>query len=349
MYEAVTYEVILQRMIDRVLLQNPNIDTREGSIIYDALAPAAAELAQAYIALDASRNETFVKTSTGTYLDTRVNEFGLTRIAATKAVKKGVFNMDVPIGSRFSGDDFNYVVTEQISDGVYKIECETAGTIGNSYMGTLIPIEYIEGLTSAELTELLIPARDVETDDELIERFFKQLSEAPVDGNVTQYKKWAADYGPIGKAKVIPRWNGVNTVKVSILNNDSGAASADLIAVFQEYLDPNSEGLGNGAAPIGSIVTVTTATELPINVSANVYIADGFTEVIGIQDELTAWFKDIAYEKTNVNFYEVAAVLLANASIERIQNLTINDGTIDIQIGNEEIPVLGTFNLVMAV
>ena len=33
MYENVTYEVILDRMLDRVLAQNPNIDTREGSII----------------------------------------------------------------------------------------------------------------------------------------------------------------------------------------------------------------------------------------------------------------------------------------------------------------------------
>lgn len=39
MYENVTYEVILDRMLDRVLAQNPNIDTREGSIIYNALAP----------------------------------------------------------------------------------------------------------------------------------------------------------------------------------------------------------------------------------------------------------------------------------------------------------------------
>lgn len=43
MYENVTYEDILQRMLDRV---PDSMDKREGSIIYDALAPAAVEYIQ---------------------------------------------------------------------------------------------------------------------------------------------------------------------------------------------------------------------------------------------------------------------------------------------------------------
>ena len=46
--EYFDYDTILQRMLDRVPIQ---IDKREGSIIYNALAPAAAELAQMYILL----------------------------------------------------------------------------------------------------------------------------------------------------------------------------------------------------------------------------------------------------------------------------------------------------------
>ena len=41
MYEEVTYESILERMLEKV---PDNMDKREGSIIYDALAPAAVEL-----------------------------------------------------------------------------------------------------------------------------------------------------------------------------------------------------------------------------------------------------------------------------------------------------------------
>ncbi|MDF2651716.1 MAG: Baseplate family protein, partial [Paenibacillus sp.] len=51
MYETQSYAFILQRMLDRV---PDDVDKRQGSIIYDALAPAASELAAIYIALDAN-------------------------------------------------------------------------------------------------------------------------------------------------------------------------------------------------------------------------------------------------------------------------------------------------------
>ena len=56
MYEQMEYRYILSRMLERV----PDImDKREGSVIYDALAPAAAELANMYIELDSVLNQTF--------------------------------------------------------------------------------------------------------------------------------------------------------------------------------------------------------------------------------------------------------------------------------------------------
>ena len=44
--EYFNYDTILQRMLDNV---SSKVDKREGSIIYDAIAPCAAELAQMYI------------------------------------------------------------------------------------------------------------------------------------------------------------------------------------------------------------------------------------------------------------------------------------------------------------
>ncbi len=60
-----TYEVILQRMLDRV---PDTMNKREGSIIYDALAPAAVELALAYIQFDMMLNESFADTAFMEYL-----------------------------------------------------------------------------------------------------------------------------------------------------------------------------------------------------------------------------------------------------------------------------------------
>ena len=55
MYEEVTYEEILERMLERV---PDDMDKREGSLIYDALAPAAIELQIMYIELDVILKET---------------------------------------------------------------------------------------------------------------------------------------------------------------------------------------------------------------------------------------------------------------------------------------------------
>ena len=44
MYESQTFDVILKRMLDRV---SNSLDKREGSIIYDAAAPAANEIQNA--------------------------------------------------------------------------------------------------------------------------------------------------------------------------------------------------------------------------------------------------------------------------------------------------------------
>jgi uncharacterized phage protein gp47/JayE len=347
MYESQTFETILQRMLDRI---PATIDKREGSIIYDALAPAAAELAQAYIELDVILTETFADTSNGEFLARRAAERGVNRKPATKAVRLGLFTdsseaaFDPPIGSRFSGDDLNYVVVEKITDGQFKLECETAGEVGNSYVGTLLPIGYIPELATATLTDILVPGANEESDESLRERYFEEIINQAIDGNIAQYRKWANEYAGIGRAKVFPLWDGPNTVKVSILDAENQVASAGLISDFQEYLDPGAEGLGNGVAPIGAKVTVTTATGVNINVSAEIVLAEGYSEVNGVDEALTAYLKEIAYAKNTVSYISIGAAILDVPAVDQVRNLQVNGTTTDIVLTAEQIPILGTTN-----
>lgn len=342
MFEGYTFEYLMESMLSRV---PDSLDKREGSIIYDALAPAAAELAQMYIRLDATRDLTFISTSSGRYLDELVGEFGLTRIPSSKAVVKGVFNTDIPLGSRFSGEALNYIATEKVSDCIFLLKCETSGTEGNGYTGRIVPIEYIDGLQSAEITEIVIPARDEETDEELKKRFYENITGGAQDGNVAQYKKWITEYNKIGRGKVFPLWNGANTVKVSILDNEYKPATEELIKEFQNYLDPESKGLGNGAAPIGAVVTVATAVEREVNITVNVYLNKGFESAEGVEKAVKSLFKDISYKSDTVNFYEVAIAISNCESVLRISSLRVNNSTEDIVLNDEEIPVLGSLNI----
>lgn len=156
------YDGILKRMLDRV---PDDLDKREGSIIYNALAPAALELATMYFALQNNMDLMFADTAVDEYLDRICNQNGLTRNSATKAIRKGLFYdeennlMDIDINSRFSINSVVFKAIERIETGTYRLECETEGTEGNNYVGDLIPVQYIQGLAKAQITDILIPRR----------------------------------------------------------------------------------------------------------------------------------------------------------------------------------------------
>ena len=251
--EYFDYETILQRMLDRISGQ---IDKREGSIIYDALAPAAAEIAQMYIVLKNNIDLVFADTAVEKYLDRLANQVGLTRNQATCTIKKGFFYDDndnllnVDIGERFAIENVIYRVIEQIENGIYKMECETAGTVGNKCTGNLIPINYIANLARAELTDILIPGEDEETDEGLRNRYYEQANEKMFAGNIADYKIKTKKLIGVGAVKVTPVWNGGGTVKLTILDSNYNKATNILIENIQNEICPNKKNLGLGLAPI---------------------------------------------------------------------------------------------------
>ena len=207
MYD-VTFNEILERMISRV----PNsFDKREGSIIYDALAPAALELQRIYIELNSILSDSYGDTASREYLILRCKERGVIPEQASKAILRGKFTpsgINV-IGKRFNVNELNYVVIRALtdSDGGYEVQCETPGTIGNRMLGMMIPIEYIQGLETAELTEVLIPGEDDETTDNLRKRYFDSFKESAFGGNVKDYINKVNTISGVGAAKVKRVWN----------------------------------------------------------------------------------------------------------------------------------------------
>lgn len=207
MYEKVTYEEILKRMLDRV---SNRFDKREGSVIWDTHSPTAIELKILYIELDTIIREAYGDTASRDFLILRCKERGIIPYPATPAVLKGVFTpatVDV-LGKRFSIETMNYIVTEKIADGEYKVECEEAGRIGNQYLGSMIPVEYINNLAAAELTEILIPGEDAEETEDLRERYFNSFGDTAFGGNMRDYLEKTNAIPGVGATKVTRVWNG---------------------------------------------------------------------------------------------------------------------------------------------
>lgn len=209
MYEDQTYEVILERMLARV---NEKFDKREGAVIFDTHSPTAIEFQILYIELDTILREAYGDTASREFLILRCKEKGITPDPATNAILRGVFtpsNIDV-IGKRFNIGTMNYVVLREATDGEggYEVQCETPGIIGNQYLGQMIPIEYIDGLETATLTEILIPGEDEEDTEVLRDRYFASFEEKAFGGNRADYINKTNAIPGVGSTKVTRVWNG---------------------------------------------------------------------------------------------------------------------------------------------
>lgn len=205
MYD-VTYNEILERMLARV---SDKFDKREGAVIFDTHSPTAIELELLYVELNTILAEAYGDSASREYLVKRCKERGITPYEATYAVLKGEFtptNIDVT-GQRFNIGSTNFVVLEKIADGEYQVQCETAGIVGNQQLETMIPIEYIEGLETAELTEILIPGEDEEDTEDLRTRYFDSFNEKAFGGNARDYLEKTNAIPGVGSTKVTRVWN----------------------------------------------------------------------------------------------------------------------------------------------
>ncbi|WP_218130673.1 baseplate J/gp47 family protein [Sporomusa acidovorans] len=338
-----TYEIILQRMLARV---PDTLDKREGSVIYDALSPAALELALMYIELDVNLKLGFADTSNGNYLAMRTTEMGIDRNAAVYALRKGFFYaannvpMDVDIGARFTIDTLNYIVVEKITTGQFKLQCETAGEIGNIPFGNMVPVEHIDSLVKAELADIITPGEDEETDDSLRDRYHFRVRQPITSGNIYHYKEWAREVAGVGDAKVFPLWNGNGTVKVAIADSDMKPAIPALVTTVAEYIET--------VHPIGATVTVVSATGKPLVIAAKVILAAGYSLQSVYDSFYTAvqsYLKDIAFDSTYVSYARIGTLLLSVAGVDDYSDLTINGVAGNITLAGEEIPVLGSIDL----
>ena len=345
MNEIPTYEEILQRCLDRV----PNsFDKRQGSVIYDAIAPCCVELAQLYIQLAGIYDQVFIDTAVGSALDALVRQNGVTRKEATYAVRLGEFNMVMPIGTRFSDGENSYIVISNVEGTTNSyLQCEQAGTVGNSYYGSLTPITYITGLTSAELTDIIDLGDDTESDDSLRERYMEAVTAPQFGGNVSDYQNKVKSLLGVGGCKVIPIWNGGGTVKLIITNAQGGVPTSSLVNEVQEAVDPKQDQSGIGIAPIGHIVTVEGAAALNIAISATFTLETG-VGVTDIQESVNKAIDDYftslskTWDKEDsiiVRLSQVETRLLGVSGVLDIANVKLNNTSGNISLESNQIPV----------
>ncbi|CDE45498.1 baseplate J family protein [Clostridium sp. CAG:768] len=253
-----------------------------------------------------------------------------------------------------------FAVTEDfVSDtGIAEIpvECTTAGTIGNIPAGSItkIPVT-IDGLSTIVNNQNATGGYDDESDDSLRERYYEDLQLPIVSGNKNHYRKWAREITGVKDAKVKALWNGDNTVKVIILDEENLIATDELVEEVQNYIDPLGDGWGegNGEAPCGAYCTVAKALKKEVAISANIEIKTGFdftTVKNNIEASLKSYFKEIAFSEDGiVSYTQISSYILKADGVKDHSGMLINGGIDNLKVQDTktdtEVAVLGTLTL----
>lgn len=367
MFEEYTFEYLMKSALARV---GNDVDKRQGSIIYDALAPACAELCQAYIQLDRVIAETFADTASREYLIKRAKERGLEPKEATNAIVlaelKGDFKLEE--GAGFNYEAVNYYYLGEKEGEYFKLKCESKGEAGNNTIGSLIPIDNISGLESAEIVGLFYEGEEEEETEVFRKRYFESFESQAFGGNIADYKEKMeklneeneiTNNGGVGGVKVYPVWNGGGSVKLVFTSKGYNKPTESLVSLVQERVMPkDKEGEGVGFAPIGHNVTVEAVQERPITVEAKLRLKNGYgiEDIKGyVEEVIESYFEELRKKWGDSDSLEVIIskinsgiidiVVNDDSCIKDVKETVLNGSSENAELLENEIPVLSSVSL----
>lgn len=327
------------------------VDTRQGSIYWDASMGSILRSSFFFEILKQVRDILSLWTCTGEVLDEKLHERGLSRnpSVASSAIYAVSFVGEIPdLDSVMSCGDLLFSLQE--IDGQYVIVSEDTGTEMNELAPGMevIPEIDVDGLISATLGGLIVPAVDIEDDDSARERLINKISGPDENGNQSQVQTWCESVEGVGRARIIPLWNGDNTVLAIIIDKAGQVPVDTVVKAVQDYVDPGASGEGEGAATIGQFVTVVAAEAVKIDVSVSVIKMNDATYA-GIKEQfeelLKNYFKEMALETYSegmaIRYGRAVSLLEQVDGITDYDSLTLNGGTENIAFSIRQVPVLG--------
>ena len=350
--EKYTYEYLMSYVMERV---RDDVDKREGSIIYDSIAPAMYQLAEVILHIHASVKSAFIPYAGGEDLDNLAIVIGAERYKATYAVLEGEFTdkegnpVAIQRGMRFSALDaetpINYTVGEKIGATTWEMIPDEIGIAGNVYLGNLIALQDVPNLSTARITKVLTLARDEETDELFRERVIATANRKPFGGNVADYDRVVRELSNVGEVQIYPTWDGGGTVLLSIVNAEYSPLTPTQVSDLQERIDPSPQGTGVGLAPIGHTVTVRTPTEQEITISGTVALLPSYTlgQVLPeIQEKVQAYINELRERwgvpddmnnyNTTVYRSRILSAIVSVEGVDNVSNMRINGEATDLTL-----------------
>ena len=343
-----TYETIMRSMMEDM---PDDIDTSEGSLIFNACAKQAVRLEEAYLFLNGLEQNMYADTADLEHLIRNGNDRGCYINQATYAEFTAQFNCAVPAGSRWNLDEYNYIVFNVISedDHTYRLGCDSPGTEPNHITGDLDPIEYVEGFEWGKILKCTLEGTDQEDVETYRARLLATYNYRGFAGNREYYKSRIKELSGVYGCKLQRVSAPSDRIKIIIIGQDYRSPSQEVIAATQTAVDPVvNSGEGEGFAPIGHRVMVTGVGETTINITTTLtcetgYSSEGLMSYIvqtidnylldlrsGWEDNETLVVRILQIEAAIVNIKGIIDVTDTQINGKN-QNLQITDGTVPVK------------------
>lgn len=347
--EEIDEEFLLEKAIE--MGDELEVDTRQGSLYRDAADGHIIRAAKFFDDLRQVAEIISIESCTGDVLDQKMKERGLSRNPPEDTPARYYVDFvgaEPELGELVTCGGYFFTVDKL--DGRYIIVSEERGVEMNNLVkgSPVIPEVDVDEMISATLMELAIPATDQEDDDSARRRLINKISGPDENGNINQITTWCESVEGVGRARVIPLWDGPMTVKGIIIGRDGGVPSQGVIDAVQDYIDPGGEGMGEGVAAIGQKFTAEAVQGIPVNIQVEI-VKKAEASYSAIQEELNGalaeYCKSIALEAYSedikVRYNRVSAIITELPGVIDHEGLLINGAEENIPFTVTQIPVMG--------
>lgn len=333
----VTYDEIYSRMLKDYNTRTGNFPS-DSSDIAIRLKVLAGEIFSSYINLEFIKNQMFLTTATGEYLDYHASQRGLTRKSAAKATGVARFGansspvrvLTIPKGTIVSTAGENPVLFETDNEAIImagqssvSVKCTALeggsnGNIGAYRLNVIVTPVGEVSLVSNPLA--FTGGTDEETDEELRKRIEDSIINVSNGANSAYYRKLVLSVEGVDSVGIIPQNRGVGTVDIFIATKGTTVAS-ELVEKVQKLIDEYKE--------VNTDALVQKARAYNFNVSTSISVKPGFS-FNEVKESLTNNLKEFAsYLGVGKNVYEadIADIIYHTEGVERYF-LSFSDGLV---------------------
>lgn len=322
------------------------VDTSEGQMYHDHTMPTAiiaSEVTNRRLVV--ALKQMFPHTATGEFLEGHGYPYGIYRRSATHAtttvkIESKKEGMEIPRGLLVYtlGDEVEdaktFRTTENIrieNGGAYvKVEAVEAGIDGNVPANTIVAAQRGYEVDSVTNPEPATGGTPEESDESLRARILERYGKTPLSGARRDYERWAKEVDGVGGVIVQPLWAGPQTVRVLITDSNNEPASDELIKRVKDYIDPEEfEGLGEGVAPIGAIVTVDTIKLIAITVSLSLKVSGGHDAEV-VKNSITHNINNYLASVDYIQYARIGEIIINTTGVYDYADLLVNNDTQNI-------------------